>query len=60
MGADSTPVRVLRALLERQGVEPSDEELEAVSVFLETVLRGLAQIERALPAETPPAGQALT
>ena len=51
---------MLRALLERQGVEPSDEELEAVSFFLETVLRGLAEIERALPTETPPAGQALT
>ena len=60
MRADSTPVAALKALLESQGVEPADEELEAVSAFLQTVLRGLAEIERALPPETPPAGQALT
>ena len=51
---------MLRALAERQGVEPTDEDLEEVSAFLETVLRRLAEIERALPPETPPAGQALS
>ncbi len=51
---------MLRALAERQGVEPTDEDLEAVSAFLETVLRRLVEIERMLPPETPPAGQALS
>lgn len=59
MDADSTPVAVLRALAERQGVEPTDEDLEDVSAFLETVLLRLVEIERALPPETPPAGRYL-
>ncbi len=51
---------MLRALAERQGVEPTDEDLADVSAFLETVLRRLAEIERQLPPETAPAGQALS
>lgn len=56
MDVDSTPVAVLRALAERQGVHPTDEDLEGVSAFLDTVLQRLVDIERALPPETPPAG----
>jgi hypothetical protein len=55
MGADSTPVAVLRALAARQGVEPTDEDLEAVSAFLETILPRLREIEEALPPDVPPA-----
>ncbi|HSF62266.1 MAG TPA: hypothetical protein VLA69_11275 [Gaiellaceae bacterium] len=57
MDTDSSPVAVLRALAERQGVHPTDEDLEGVSVFLETVLQRLTDIETALPPETPPAGE---
>lgn len=35
---------------------PHDEDLEAVQAFLATVLERLAEIEDALPPETPPAG----
>lgn len=59
MDADSSPVAVLRALAKRQGVEPTDEDLEAAGAFLETILPRLAAIEKALPPDTPPAGQAL-
>jgi len=58
MGADSTAVAALRALAERQGVEPTNEDLEAVNAFLETVLRRLPEIEAALPPETPPDDEA--
>lgn len=37
-------------------MQPRDEDLEAVRVFLDTVLERLAEIERELPPETPPAG----
>jgi hypothetical protein len=57
MDADSTPVAVLRVLAKRQGVHPTDEDLEGVSAFLATVLQRLADIETALPPETPPSGE---
>jgi len=51
-----TPVALLRAFAERQQVSPTDADLEAVAAFLATVLARLPEIERALPAVTPPAG----
>ena len=54
MDSDSTPLAVLRALAERQGVQPTDDDLEGVRAFLDTVLPRLEEIERALPPETPP------
>ena len=54
--AESTPLPVLRALAERQGVEPTDEDLEAVAGFLQTVLERVVEIEQQLPRVTPPAG----
>jgi hypothetical protein len=53
---DTQSIDLLRALAERQGVYPHDEDLEAVQAFLATVLERLAEIEDALPPETPPAG----
>jgi len=55
-GTESTPLPALRALSARQGVEPTDEDLEAVAAFLQTVLERVAELERRLPPETPPAG----
>ncbi len=57
MGDQSTAV--LRELAERQGVHPREEDLAAVQAFLVTVLERLAEIERALPHDTPPAGRYL-
>lgn len=34
---------------------PTDDDLEAVQAFLDTILPRLAEIERLLPPETPPA-----
>ena len=59
MEANSTSVSTLRALARRQGVTPSDADLEAVQAFLATVLVHLSEIEAALPPETPPAGRYL-
>jgi hypothetical protein len=38
----------------RQGVEPTDEDLEGVLGFLERILPVLAEIEERLPPETMP------
>ncbi len=38
---------------------PSDDDLESVEAFLESVLERLSEVERLLPPETPPAGQYL-
>lgn len=59
METHPTSVDTLRALAARQGVAPSDEDLEVVQAFLEPVLERLFEIERALPPETPPAGRYL-
>jgi hypothetical protein len=59
MEANPTSVPTLRALALRQGVTPSDADLEAVQAFLATVLVHLSEIEAALPPETPPAGRYL-
>lgn len=59
MEDNCTLVSTLRALALRQGVTPSDADLEAVQAFLATVLVRLSEIEAALPPETPPAGRYL-
>jgi hypothetical protein len=59
MATNRTSIELLRALAERQGVHPVDADLEAVEAFLATVLERLAEVERALPPTTPPAGRYL-
>jgi hypothetical protein len=54
MGADSNVISFLRALVERQGVEPTDEDLEAVAGFLETIMPALEELEELLPADAAP------
>jgi hypothetical protein len=54
MGTQSNAISLLRALAERQGVEPTDEDLEAVVGFLETILPALEELEKLLPADATP------
>jgi hypothetical protein len=54
MGSQSNAIAFLRALAERQGVEPTDEDLEAVVGFLETILPALEELEESLPPEAAP------
>jgi hypothetical protein len=46
----------LRALVERQGVKPTDADLEAVQAFLEVLLPAWEEVERLIPPGTVPAG----
>ena len=48
-------LELLRSLCERQGVSPEDADLEAVRVFLDAILPALAELERRIPDELPPA-----
>jgi hypothetical protein len=54
MGSQSNAIPFLRALAERQGVEPTDADLEAVAGFLETILPALEELEELLPADAVP------
>ena len=54
MGSQSNAIFSLRALAERQGVEPTDEDLEAVAGFLETMIPALEELEELLPADAAP------
>jgi hypothetical protein len=54
MGPQSNVIVFLRALAERQGVEPTDEDLEAVVGFLETIVPALEELEQLLPADATP------
>ena len=59
MGDDSIPLPALTELREqarRQGVDPTDEDLEAVLGFLRTVLPALQELEESTGREVPPAG----
>ena len=49
MRDQSNAVSMLRALAERQGVEPTDEDLEAVLDFLERLVPELEELEQLLP-----------
>jgi hypothetical protein len=46
----------LRALARLQGVDPTDEDLAAVTGFLATILPELAELESRVDADVPPAG----
>jgi len=54
MGPDSNVIPFLRALAERQGVEPTDADLEAVVGFLERIMPALEELEELLPADAVP------
>ena len=54
MGSESSVLSFLRALAGRQGVEPTDDDLEAVVGFLEAILPALEELEELLPPETTP------
>jgi hypothetical protein len=59
MPSQSSPVpdpEVLRALARMQGVDPSDEDLEAVAGFLASILPELPAIEARLGPSDVPAG----
>lgn len=48
-------IEFLRSLAAQQSVHPEDVDLEVVLGFLRVILPELAEIERRLPAEMPPA-----
>ena len=51
---DSVDLDFLRALCERQGVTPSDDDLVAVQGFLRAVLPALEELERLVPDDVAP------
>jgi len=53
MGQESSSLDFLRELAGRQGVEPSDDDLEAVRGFLDAILPALARLEEAIPPDVP-------
>jgi len=55
MGPKSSSLDFLRQLAARQGVFPTDEDLEAVLPFLEAIVPALEALERTIPPDTPPA-----
>ena len=55
MGAESSSLDFLRQLAARQGVFPTDEDLEAVLPFLEVIVPALEELERTIPPDTAPA-----
>jgi len=46
---DPSDLDLLRALCERQGVTPEDDDLEAVQGFLRAILPALEELERRIP-----------
>ena len=51
---DSLDLDLLRALCERQGVTPEDEDLKAVQGFLRAILPALEELERLVPDDVAP------
>jgi hypothetical protein len=45
----------LRVLAELRGVEPTDDDLQRVQAFLDSLLPAFAELEALLDAETAPA-----
>jgi hypothetical protein len=48
-------IQLLRGLAAQQNVHPQDADLEAVLAFLCLIIPALADVERRLPQELPPA-----
>ena len=48
---DPSDLDVLRALCERQGVTPEDEDLKAVQGFLRVILPALEELEARIPED---------
>jgi len=48
---DPSDLDLLRALCEREGVSPADEDLAAVQGFLRAILPALEELERLVPDE---------
>jgi hypothetical protein len=46
---ETVDLDLLRALFERQGVAPEDDDLAAVQGFLRTLLPALEELERLVP-----------
>jgi hypothetical protein len=53
-GQHSSSLETLRQVAAAQGVEPSDEDLEAVQGFLDAILPALARIEEELETDAEP------
>jgi hypothetical protein len=54
MDAQSSRLEFLRQLAARQGIEPSDDDLQAVLGFLDAILPELARLEELLePGASP-------
>jgi hypothetical protein len=51
MEAESSRADFVRQLAAQEGVEPSEEDLEAVVGFLDAILPELARLEELLPPE---------
>lgn len=51
MGAESSSLDLLRQLAARQGVFPTDEDLESVLPFLEAIVPALEELERMIPPD---------
>lgn len=54
MDGKFSAVPFLRELAGRQGVEPTDDDLEAVLDFLERILPALEDLEGLVPADIAP------
>ncbi len=55
---DAAPsIQLLRELAARQGVEPTDDDLERVRGFLAVLLPELEKLERRVPPGIVPAGR---
>jgi hypothetical protein len=47
-------LELLRSICERQGVSPTDADLEAVQSFLDAILPALAELERSVAEASGP------
>jgi hypothetical protein len=48
MGSHSSSIELLRQIAESRGVEPADEDLEAVRAFLDAIVPTLERLEEEL------------
>jgi hypothetical protein len=54
MDSECSPLAALRELARRQGVDPTDEDLEGVLDFLTRILPELERLEALLPPDATP------